>query len=67
MLAEVESPAETRAWTAGIVLDELEHITFFYPFTTTLVELTIDREPAPFSGANSVLWFAPVLSAPTRP
>jgi hypothetical protein len=57
MLSEVESPAETRSWTAGIVLDDLQRISFFYPFTTTLVELTIDREPVPFRGPNRVLWF----------
>jgi len=57
MLTEVESPAETRAWTAGIVLDDLKRISFFHPFTTTLVELTIDREPVPFRGPNRVLWF----------
>jgi len=42
--------------TAGIVLDELEHITFFHPFTTTLVELATCRELAPFSGPNWVPW-----------
>ena len=66
MLAEVESPEETRAWTARIVLDELEHITFVYPFTTTRVELTIDREPVPFSGPNSVLWFEDERGRPGR-
>lgn len=30
---------------------------FFYPFTTTLVEITVDREPMPLVGPNKVLWF----------
>ena len=58
MLADVESRQETRDWTAAIVLDDLERISFFYPFTTTLVELVVDREPVPFTGPNAVLWFA---------
>ncbi len=30
---------------------------FFYPFTTTLVELKLNREPLPFGGKNEVCWF----------
>ncbi len=30
---------------------------FFYPFTTTLVELKLNREPLPFTGKNEVCWF----------
>lgn len=29
----------------------------FYPFTTTLLELRLDREPMPIEGANMVLRF----------
>ncbi len=32
-------------------------VTFFYPFTTTLVEIRINREPLPLTGTNKVLWF----------
>lgn len=30
---------------------------FFYPFTTTLVELKLNREPLPLTGKNEVCWF----------
>jgi len=45
MHASVESIAESAAWTAALDLSQLERIELFYPFTTTLVELTIDRDP----------------------
>ena len=32
-------------------------VSFFYPFTTTLLELRINREPLPLEGRNEVLWF----------
>lgn len=47
MRAEVETVAESAAWTAALDLSRLERIDLFYPFTTTLVELTIDRDPIP--------------------
>jgi pimeloyl-ACP methyl ester carboxylesterase len=31
--------------------------TLFWPFTTTLVELKLNREPFPLSGKNDVCWF----------
>jgi hypothetical protein len=34
-------------------------VSFFYPFTTTLVEIRINREPLPLVGPNEVLWFLP--------
>jgi len=30
---------------------------FFYPFTTTLIELRLNREPLPLTGKNEVAWF----------
>lgn len=48
MLSGIESEADRKAWTAAIDLAELEEITLFYAFTTTLVELRIDRAPRPF-------------------
>ena len=45
MRTEVETAAESATWTAALDLSRLERIELFYPFTTTLVELTIDREP----------------------
>ena len=32
--------------------------TFFFPYTTTLVEIRMNREPMPLTGINKVLWFA---------
>jgi len=32
-------------------------IKFFYPFTTTLIELRLNREPLPLTGKNEVAWF----------
>jgi len=32
-------------------------IKFFYPFTTTLIELKLNREPLPLAGKNEVCWF----------
>ena len=29
----------------------------FFPYTTTLIELTFNREPVPPQGRNKVLWF----------
>jgi len=47
-------------WDAMIDVSETVTDTgfkFFYPFTTTLIELRIDREPMPLAGRNRVLWF----------
>jgi hypothetical protein len=30
---------------------------FFYPFTTTLIEIIINREPLPFRDKNEIAWF----------
>jgi hypothetical protein len=32
-------------------------IEFFYPFTTTLIELKLNREPLPLTDKNEVCWF----------
>ncbi|MFN0098789.1 MAG: esterase/lipase family protein [Gemmatimonadaceae bacterium] len=32
-------------------------VKLFWPFTTTLLELVLDREPRPFTGRNEVFWF----------
>lgn len=47
-------------WHATIDLTNLlrnSNIKFFYPFTTTLVELRLNREPLPLKGFNKVCWF----------
>lgn len=30
---------------------------FFFPFTTTLIQIMLDREPMPLAGRNKVFWF----------
>lgn len=32
-------------------------VRLFYPFTTTLIEITLNREPLPLSGRNELCWF----------
>lgn len=47
-------------WNGALDLSGLLHnveVKFFYPFTTTLVELRLNREPLPLSGPNKVCWF----------
>ncbi|MBI4500555.1 MAG: hypothetical protein HY700_05280 [Gemmatimonadetes bacterium] len=36
-----------------------EGTALFYPFTTTLLEVVLNREPLPLVGRNEVLWFFP--------
>lgn len=47
-------------WDGSLDLSQLlgdADVSFFYPFTTTLVEIRINREPLPLEGRNEVLWF----------
>ncbi|CAN5157767.1 hypothetical protein BH23GEM2_BH23GEM2_12820 [soil metagenome] len=47
-------------WDGSLDLSELlgdAAVSFFYPFTTTLVEIRINREPLPLVGRNEVFWF----------
>ncbi|MEF3308758.1 hypothetical protein PV433_07540 [Paenibacillus sp. GYB004] len=47
-------------WHAALDLSPLlgdTEVKFFYPFTTTLVELRLNREPLPLTGPNKVCWF----------
>jgi hypothetical protein len=47
-------------WDAELDISSLvddSGVNFFYPFTTTLVELRLNREPLPMSGRNLVCWF----------
>ena len=51
---------ESDKWDAVIEFDATigaKEVQFFYPYTTTLVELTMNREPMPAAGVNSVFWF----------
>lgn len=54
MLSDIETAEEGEAWTAALDLDLMDGVELFYPFTTTLVEVTIDRRPA----TGEVLRFA---------
>ncbi len=48
-------------WDAKIDLSSLlgdSETTFFYPFTTTLLELQLNREPMPVTGRNNIFWFS---------
>jgi len=47
-------------WDAELDISALaddEGVKFFFPFTTTLVELRLNREPLPLTGKNEVCWF----------
>ena len=47
-------------WDGELDLSELlgdAEVKFFYPFTTTLVEVRLNREPLPLEGRNEVAWF----------
>jgi len=47
-------------WDAELDLSNLVDdagIQFFYPFTTTLIEVRLNREPLPMTGKNEVAWF----------
>ena len=59
--ASFDTPGrETDKWDAVIEFDSTigrRDVQFFYPLTTTLVELRMDREPMPRTGVNGVFWF----------
>jgi hypothetical protein len=45
-------------WDGVIDLSSLnKDVTFFYPFTTTLVEIRLNREPLPLAGVNNLVKF----------
>ena len=57
-----DSPALNREakWDATLDISSLPTdtgIKFFYPFTTTLIELRLNREPLPLTGKNEICWF----------
>jgi len=57
-----DSPALNREakWDATLNISSLPAdtgIKFFYPFTTTLIELRMNREPLPLIGKNEIVWF----------
>lgn len=54
------TPNPRGKWDATIDLAETigADTSFFYPFTTTLVEICVNREPMPLSGRNEVFWWS---------
>ncbi len=55
-----ETNDNTGKWHATLDLTSLlgdKTVKLFYPFTTTLIELRINREPLPLIGTNKVCWF----------
>jgi hypothetical protein len=47
-------------WDAVVEFDEKigrEDVQFFFPYTTTLIEMRMNREPLPLEGINRVFWF----------
>ena len=58
--AGAATPGKNGVWDAWIDLTRLladDGVRFFFPFTTTLVELRLNREPMPPAGVNRVLRF----------
>lgn len=53
----VESRAAQEEWSGVIDLSSLEKIELFHPFTTTLVEIRLNREPQPPAGRNELFFF----------
>lgn len=54
------APRERGVWDAALEFDSTigaKDVAFFWPYTTTLVEIRMNREPMPLTGANGVFWF----------
>jgi hypothetical protein len=61
-MAPWRGPARRGKWDAVLELDAdlgRDDIRFFFPRTTTLVEVKLNREPMPLGGVNRVFWFKP--------
>jgi hypothetical protein len=57
----IVAPPERNKWDATIEFDARigrKDVRFFSPYTTTLVELRLNREPMPLVGVNRVFWFS---------
>ena len=59
--ADVQTtPHDLNKWDAIIQFDPAigsKEVQFFFPYTTTLIELRLNREPMPLTGINKVFWF----------
>jgi len=56
-----ETVEDDPAWDARLDMTSLLHdkeVKFFFPFTTTLVQIRLNREPMPPTGVSKVLRFA---------
>jgi hypothetical protein len=54
------SEAEREKWDGIVGFDSTigaRDVEFFFPFTTTLIEIRLNREPMPREGPNRVFWF----------
>jgi hypothetical protein len=59
-LADEPAAVRQAKWDGTLDISSLSDdtgIKFFYPFTTTLIELRLNREPLPLTGKNEVCWF----------
>jgi hypothetical protein len=58
-------PGDRAKWDAVVAFDAVMgdgDVRFFSPYTTTLVEIRLNREPLPLTGINRVFWFTPRVS-----
>ena len=58
--SDTAATARDGKWDAELDISALAgdaNVKFFYPFTTTLVEIKLNREPLPLTGKNEVCWF----------
>jgi hypothetical protein len=56
----VIAPREANKWDAILQFDARigsREVQFIHPYTTTLVEIRLNREPMPLVGVNRVFWF----------
>lgn len=53
----IQSPSINEITIDISSVSKRREFSFFFPFTTTLVELTMNREPLPVDKANEVCWF----------
>ena len=62
MTLDASGPNRNGKWDAMLDLLPVigdQKLKFFFPYTTTLLELRLNREPMPLTGFNDVLWFEP--------
>ncbi|HKY20158.1 MAG TPA: hypothetical protein VJM31_02970 [Vicinamibacterales bacterium] len=51
---------DENKWHSVVEFDETigsQEVQFFFPYTTTLIEMRMNREPLPRTGVNRVFWF----------